>query len=96
MTEQAALCERADAALRAVPSREWTMEELRALVNLLEAIVEARRAADECRKCSQWDSRPDAGGNPSEVSSAPCSFKALYQERGSDNGVRGVRGGLAH
>ncbi|MDT5278125.1 MAG: hypothetical protein QOG95_5057, partial [Mycobacterium sp.] len=30
MTEQAALCDRADAALRAVPSREWTMEELRA------------------------------------------------------------------
>jgi hypothetical protein len=47
MTKQAALCDRADAALRAVPSREWTMEELRALVNLLEAIVEARRAADD-------------------------------------------------
>jgi hypothetical protein len=42
-----ALCDRAQAALGAVPIAEWTLSELRAFVNLLEAIVEARRPADK-------------------------------------------------
>jgi hypothetical protein len=50
MTERAALCDRAEAARAAVPMSDWTTSELRALVNLLEAIVEARRLVDEVGK----------------------------------------------
>jgi len=47
MTEQDALCDRAEAAIGEVPFRDWTMPELRAFVDLLESVVGARRPVDE-------------------------------------------------
>ena len=48
--ERAELCRRVREASAAVPAEDWTMEELRALVTVLEAVVAARQEADKIGK----------------------------------------------